>query len=136
MRKKKASNFRKIYLGVGEYPDSGRFSFCIYDKGIGIIQRMKDDSERWFDSLKGLAISDSKMIEKATLGKTIAGKEKKDGRGKGLKEAIDLLKLNYGQLEILSEQGYFSTYKENDGKNRKSSLEGTMVAFSFPIEYT
>ena len=112
-----------------------QFSFCIYDKGIGIIRRIKDNPEGWFDPIRDLAITDSRMIEKATQGRSGAAKGKKDGRGKGLKAAVSLLSSNQGQLSILSGQGYFSTDDEESGKDRETPLEGTMVAFTFPIEY-
>jgi len=133
--KKEKSEFKNLYLGVGEYPGTQRFSFCIYDKGIGIIQRLKDNPEGWLDQIKDLGIPDSKMIEKATQGRSGAVKGKKGGRGNGLKTVVELLNSNHGQLDILSDHGYFSTYSENSGKDRETSLEGTMVAFSFPIKY-
>ena len=132
---KRNTDFKNLYLGVGEYPGSQRFSFCIYDKGIGIIQRLKNNPEGWLDSIKDIGISDSKMIEKATQGRSGADNERKKGRGNGLKTVVELLSSNQGQLEILSERGYFSTYVEKSEKDRETSLEGTMVAFSFPIEY-
>jgi len=131
--KKKDAEFRKMYLGVGEYPGTSRLYFCIYDKGIGIAQSLKDNPEGW--PVQDLVTSDSKMIEKATKGRSGAAKDKKEGRGKGLKEIIDLLASNEGRLDIFSERGFFSTYREDTGKDRKASLEGTMVAFSFPIDY-
>jgi len=132
---KKNSEFKRIYLGVGEYPGTHRFSFCIYDKGIGIVQRLKDNPEGWLDQITDLGISDSKMIEKATKGRSGIVDGKKSGRGKGLREVIDLLRYNQGQLDILSDRGWFSTYDKECGNDRKTLLEGTMVAFSFPIEY-
>jgi hypothetical protein len=53
-----------------------------------------------------------------------------------LKTAIELLASNGGQLDIYSDYGYFSTYDEKSGADRETRLEGTMVAFSFPIQYT
>jgi len=126
------SNFKKWYLGVGEYPDTHKFSFCIYDKGIGIKARLQLNPTEWYDNLADIGRTDSDMIKLATKGKRVAVD---DGRGQGLKSAIELLKNNQGQIDIFSDCGYYSSYDEDSGKDRKPRLEGTMVSFSFPITY-
>jgi hypothetical protein len=130
---KKNSPFKKWYLGVGEYPNTRRFSFCIYDKGVGIKARLKENPSGWLDSMTDGIKSDSKMIERATKGRSGAPSGK--GRGEGLKVAIELLASNRGRLDIYSDYGYFSTWSTEGGKDRSDPLEGTLVAFSFPIEY-
>ena len=73
------------------------------------------------------------MIKRATEGKRVAVD---DGRGQGLKSAIELLKKNNGQIDIYSDHGYFSSYDEKSGTNKNVRLEGTFVSFSFPVEYS
>ena len=128
------SEFKQWYLGVGEYPDTKKFSFCIYDKGVGIKARLKSNPTGWFDDLvDNIVRSDSSMIEMATEGKRVITE---DGRGQGLKNAIGLLDKNDGRIDIFSDCGFFSSYNKDSGKDRKPRLEGTMVSFSFPIEYS
>lgn len=131
---KSESNFKQWYLGVGEYPETNRFSFCIYDKGVGIKARLKSNPTNWFiDNIADIATKDSAMIEAATKGKRVVTE---DGRGQGLKNAIELLEKNNGNIDIFSDCGYFSSHSKNSGKDRKPKLEGTMVSFSFPIKYS
>jgi len=131
---KSESNFKQWYLGVGEYPDTNRFSFCIYDKGIGIKAKIKSNPTNWFINLADIiTTSDSAIIEAATKGKRVISE---DGRGQGLKNAVELLKKNNGHIDIFSDGGYFSSYNKNTGRDRKPKLEGTMVSFSFPIMYS
>jgi hypothetical protein len=132
---KEVSVFKKWYLGVGEYPNTGKFSFCIYDKGVGISSRLKAKPEGWLDNITDVARSDSDMIKLATRGRSGAGGNT-DGRGQGLKTAVEVLASNNGGLDIYSGHGFFSTHDENGGKDRRPKLDGTMVAFSFPVEYT
>jgi hypothetical protein len=126
--------FKRWYLGVGEYPDTNRFSFCVYDKGVGIKTRMKENPKIWINKLTDFKRSDSDMIVLATQGRS--GAEVKDGRGEGLKTAIELLASNDGRLDIYSDCGYFSTHNKKTGTDRQTRLEGTMVEFSFPIHYS
>ena len=130
---KSRSDFKKWYLGVGEYPDTRRFSFCIYDKGVGIKARLQSNPAAWHEDLFDKGRSDSAMIELATKGKRVITE---DGRGQGLKSAIELLEKNDGKIDIFSDKGFFSTYHKEAGRDRISRLEGTMVSFSFPIEYS
>ncbi|MDR1216137.1 MAG: hypothetical protein LBK25_05600 [Treponema sp.] len=130
---KEAIAFKRWYLGVGEYPDTKSFNFCVYDKGVGIKTRMKESPKIWH-KVVDLNKTDSQMIILATQGRS--GADKKAGRGEGLKTAIELLESNDGRLDIYSDYGYFSTDDEKSGVDRKTYLEGTMVAFSFPIQYT
>jgi hypothetical protein len=130
---KQDSPFKRWYLGVGEYPDTKMFSFNIYDKGVGIKARLKENPTVWFKGLIDTNRSDSSMIELATKGKRVATI---DGRGQGLKSAIELLTKNKGKIDIYSDCGYFSSYDESGGKDRNPSLEGTLVSFSFPVEYS
>jgi len=130
---KSESYFKKWYLGVGEYPDTGKFSFCIYDKGVGIKARLMTNPANWFESIWDPARSDSSIIETATKGKRVITE---DGRGQGLKNAIELLEKNDGWIDIFSDRGFFSSYNKASGKDRKPRLEGTMVSFSFPIQYS
>lgn len=126
--------FKRWYLGVGEYPNTQRFSFCIYDKGIGIKARLRVNHIGWVDKISDIInSSDSSMIKRATEGKRVAVD---DGRGQGLKSAIELLKKNNGQIDIYSDYGYFSSYDEKSGTDRNVRLEGTFVSFSFPVEYS
>jgi len=131
---KKNSKFRNFYLGVGEYPDDKhRFSFCIYDKGIGIKARLQSNPKEWYDDFIDNTIrTDSQMIEMATKGKRVTTE---DGRGEGLKNAIELLGNNNGWMDIYSDKGYYSSYDNSSGKDRDSELEGTMVSFSFSLKY-
>jgi len=77
--KKSHAEFRKLYLGAGQYPGSDRFYFCIYDKGIGIVQSLKDNPYGW-KMITDAGTSDSKMIEKATKGRSgVVGARKKVG---------------------------------------------------------
>jgi len=130
---KKDVDFKQWYLGVGEYPDTHKFSFCIYDKGVGIKSRLQSNPTGWYDDLIDISRSDSDMIKLATKGKRVVTD---DGRGKGLKSAIDLLENNQGHIDIFSDCGFFSSHDKNGGKDRMPRLEGTMVSFSFPIEYS
>jgi hypothetical protein len=132
---KEFSRFKRWYLGVGEYPGTSRFAFCIYDKGIGIQARLKAKPDGWFDNIADVGRSDSKMIELATKGRSGALKNS-EGRGEGLKVAIELLSSNNGEMDIYSNRGCFSTDDNESGKDRRPSLEGTLVSFSFPIEYS
>jgi hypothetical protein len=131
---KKDALFKKWYLGVGEYPQSKRFSFCIYDKGIGIKARLKENPVGWLDNLTDLIESDSKMIERATKGRS-GSSSPQEGRGEGLKSAVELLESNGGQLDIFSDCGHFSTRAGQGGRDREYWLEGTLIAFTFPIDY-
>jgi hypothetical protein len=131
---KKDTPFKKWYLGVGEYPNSRRFSFCIYDKGIGIKASLKKNPDGWIDRVKDIMLNDSEMIKRATQGRS-GSSLRKEGRGEGLKSAIELLGSNNGQLDIFSDFGHFSTRHGQGGQDRKNWLEGTLVAFTFPIEY-
>jgi hypothetical protein len=131
---KKSSPFKRWYLGAGEYPRTGKFAICIYDKGIGIISSLKENPSGWFDGVTDTFKDDSSMIALATRGRT-GSSESAGGRGQGLKSAIELLSSNSGDIDIYSDHGFFSNYNEANGKDRISSLEGTMVAFSFPLEY-
>lgn len=136
---KEDSKFRKWYLGVGEYPDTKRFSFCIYDKGVGIRDRMQQNPQKWFDRITDLKASESSMIKLATQGRSGANNSNSyegSGRGQGLKSAIEQLDVNAGQMSIFSGKGVFESEKPNLEKDRKSKLEGTMIAFSFPINYS
>jgi hypothetical protein len=131
---KKDAPFKKWYLGVGEYPNSKRFSFCIYDKGIGIKARLKENPTGWLDTFTDPIVSDSRMIERATQGRS-GSSSPQEGRGEGLKSAVELLELNEGYLDIFSDCGHFSTRTGQGGRDRDYWLEGTLVAFTFPIEY-
>lgn len=136
---KENADFRKWYLGVGEYPDTKRFSFCIYDKGVGIRDRMRQNPHKWFDNITDQILSESAMIKLATEGRSGADKSNSyegSGRGQGLKSAIEQLAANEGQMSILSGKGVFESEKPNTCKDRKTMLEGTMIAFSFPINYS
>jgi hypothetical protein len=53
-----------------------------------------------------------------------------------LKSAVELLESNGGHLDIFSDYGHFSTRTGQGGRDREYWLEGTLVAFAFPIEYT
>jgi len=128
---KEFSKFKRWYLGVGDYPESNSFSFIIYDKGIGIKARLTAKPDGWLDKANDLFKSDSEMIELATKGKRGAS----EGRGEGLKFAINELAKNNGEVEIYSGHGYFSNYSEQSKKNRKPYLEGTLVSFSLPVKY-
>ena len=128
---KEFSYFKRWYLGVGDYPNSNKFSFNIYDKGVGIKERLKAKPDGWLDKASDWLKSDSGMIELATKGKRGAT----EGRGKGLKFAIEQLTKNNGEIDIYSEHGYFSTNDRKSGIDRYPRLEGTLVSFSFPVEY-
>jgi len=132
--KKESSPFKSWYLGAGEYPRTGKFAICIYDKGVGIRTSLEDNPLGWFNDVKDKFKSDSSMIELATKGRT-GSSESAGGRGQGLKSAIELLSSNGGNIDIYSDRGFFSNYDEASGKDRRSRLEGTLVAFSFPLEY-
>jgi hypothetical protein len=126
------SKFKRWYLGVGDYPESNSFSFIIYDKGIGIKERLKAEPDGWLDIASDWLKSDSEMIKLATKGKRKASA----GRGKGLNYAINELTKNNGEVDIYSGYGYFSSDNEQGGKDRKPYLQGTLVSFSFPVKYT
>ena len=128
---KEFTEFKRWYLGVGDYPESNSFSFIIYDKGIGIKARLMARPDGWLDKASDWYKSDAEMIELATKGKRRAS----EGRGKGLKFAIEELKKNDGDVDIYSGHGYFSSDNGHNGKNRKTYLQGTLVSFSFPIDY-
>jgi hypothetical protein len=133
------AKFRKWYLGVGEYPKTNRFSFCIYDKGVGIKDRMRQNPHKWFDNITDPMASESDMIKLATEGRSGADKSNSyegSGRGQGLRSAIEQLSANNGQMSILSGRGVFESEKPNIKKDRKTKLDGTMIAFSFPINYS
>lgn len=125
------SNFKRWYLGVGDYPNSKRFSFLIYDKGIGIKARLMSESDWVIDKASDFMKSDLEMIELATKGIRRAT----EGRGKGLNFAINELTKNNGEVDIYSGYGHYTSNKKEKGKNRKPYLQGTLVEFSFPIEY-
>jgi hypothetical protein len=132
---KESSSFKKWYLGIGDYPNSGKFAFCIYDKGVGIKARLKANPAGWFNAATDWVRTDSQMIELAAAGRSGAAENNK-GRGQGLKSAIGLLADNDGEIDIYSDKGFFSTSDEKSGQDRKVGLEGTLVMFSFPIKYT
>jgi len=129
--KKENSLFKRWYLGLGDYPNSNSFSFNIYDKGIGIKARLQANPDGWLDKASDWLKSDSEMIKLATKGKRGAS----EGRGEGLKFAVNEITKNSGEIAIYSEYGYFSS-SDMHGVERTTRLEGTLVSFSFPIEYT
>jgi hypothetical protein len=129
---KKTSEFKRWYLGVGDYPESNSFSFIIYDKGVGIKARLMAEPDGWLDKASDWLKSDSEMIALATKGIRKASA----GRGKGLNFAITELTKNNGEVDIYSGYGYFSSDSEHSGETRKPYLQGTLVSFSFPVEYT
>jgi len=130
--KKESEKFKRWYFGVGDYMESKRYTFLVYDKGIGIKTRLMDNSDGWLTKASDWTKSDYEMIELATKGMRGAS----EGRGKGLSSAINELQKNDGEIDIISGYGYFSTDKERGGKNRKPYLQGTLVAFSFPVKYS
>jgi hypothetical protein len=77
---KKNVAFKKWYLGVGEYPDTNRFSFCVYDKGEGIKTRMRESPDIWH-KMSDFNKTDSQMIVLATQGRS--GAKEKGGAEKG-----------------------------------------------------
>jgi len=127
---KELSLFKRWYLGIGDYPNSNSFYFNIYDKGIGIKARLKTNPDGWFDKTFDWSKSDGEMIELATKGKRGAS----EGRGEGLKFAVNEITKNNGEIAIYSGRGYYSS-NDKRGVNRSTPLEGTLVSFSFPIEY-
>jgi hypothetical protein len=131
---KEEAIIKKWYLGVGEYPDSKEFAFCIYDIGVGIKNRMKQNPRHISDNFFDKITSDSGMIKLATEGRS--GADINDGRGQGLKNSIELLSANNGKLSIYSGNGVFESEEPTKTKDRKTYLEGTMIAFSFPINYS
>ena len=76
--------FQNWYLGVGEYPDTNNFSFCIYDKGQGIKKSMKRNSSKW-DSLTENMNKDFNYIDFAVKGLKMKASY---NRGQGLKTAV------------------------------------------------
>lgn len=122
----------KWYLGVGEYPESHAFSFCVYDRGIGIKDSMLQN--RLWKSIVATLQTDNEFIEKAVSGMSGVENGRNIGRGKGLPSAIESIKNNGGHLEIFSGKGAYSTLPDFDIE-RKDSLTGTMVVFSIPFKY-
>lgn len=128
--KKESSKFRKWYLGCGEYPRSGRITFCVYDRGQGFKDSMTTEGSFW-NILKPLE-GDYKYIERATRG---TSGTKVAGRGKGLKTAVSKLQKANGIVEILSGKGLFSTDERVVSRDRKTVIDGSIIAFYLPAKY-
>lgn len=131
--KKKDSVFQKWYLGTGEYPDTNRFTFCIYDKGQGFKESMLQNPGLWGFIANDRSKPDSHFIEKATKGVSGVKDAKYRGRGQGIKSAIKEIKKVDGYISIMSGQGVFDTNVEKSYRDRPVNLEGSLIAFHVPI---
>lgn len=127
---KKDAVFRKWYLGCGIYPGTDRLVFCVYDKGQGFRESMQRDKTIW--SFLPLLDKDYKYIVRATEG--VSG-TKEEGRGQGLKKAVDKLKTAGGFVEIMSGNGFFNSENMSLARDRKVCIEGSVIAFSVPVSY-
>lgn len=132
------ASFQKWYLGFGKYPENGEFQFCIYDKGQG-FRKSLEANPLLQDIMGDLFRSDSALLEMAVKGRTGVDKGKSLGRGKGLQSAVGKIYDANGWFSILSGKGEY-TEKNVNGyrafkKNRKTIVEGALIAFSLPISY-
>ena len=127
---KRDAVFRKWYLGCGIYPGTNRMVFCVYDKGQGFKESMQRDKTLW--SFLPMLDRDYKYIVRATEG--VSG-TKEEGRGQGLKTAVLKLKKAGGFVEIMSGNGIFNSVNENNTRDRSVFIEGSIIAFSVPVNY-
>ena len=100
--KKKDSVFQKWYLGTGEYPETNRFTFCIYDKGQGFKESMIQNPGLWGILANDKSKPDSYFIEKATRGVSGVVDAKNLGRGQGITSAIKEIRKVDGFISIMS----------------------------------
>lgn len=128
---KKDVVFQKWYLGCGEYLNEGRITFCVYDRGCGFKESMLREPTLWENTFQRFN-SDYQYIKRATEG-TSGTKDK--GRGQGLKSAVEILKNAGGNIEILSGRGLFSSVKPVRSQDRKTFIDGTVIAFYVPVKY-
>ena len=127
---KKNALFQKWYLGCGIYPGTNSLVFCVYDKGQGFRESMQNDKQLW--SFLPMLDKDYKYIVRATEG--VSG-TKDEGRGQGLKKAVVKLKKAGGFVEIMSGNGLFNTSNKNSAIERKVYVDGSIIAFSVPVNY-
>lgn len=130
--KKADSQFQCWYIGVGEYPDSNCFSFCVYDKGIGFKTSMRQNRSKWKNLLS--STKDSYYLNKAIKGYSGVEDGLENGRGNGIPFSISMIKKVEGSIEILSGKGKFSTRCAMQAENWNVYLEGALVSFLIPIE--
>jgi len=112
------------------YPSNDKFYFTIVDGGVGIKQNVNEYFKRVFDKNKSL-LSRKKYKEKSTIeciewaiqeGHSTTGKG-----GLGLALLLELIQKSDGQLEIISDNGYYSV------KNAKITTEVLEETFNGTI---
>jgi|GEM_PF-3996535 len=132
------ASFQKWYLGFGKYPENGEFQFCIYDKGQG-FRKSLEANPLLQDMIGDPFRSDVALLEMAVKGRTGVDKGKEQGRGKGLKSAVAIIQDANGWFSILSGKGEYVEKNVNGyrafKRNRKTLVEGALIAFSLPISY-
>lgn len=130
------SPFQKWYLGYGRYPHSDMYHFCVCDKGMGFRGSIQLRFKEKF------LLDDSNIIKEAANGRTGVREGAEQGRGLGLKVAIQNLRNVGGMMLILSGKGlYMAGLSETGGSletaypQRRTSLEGSLIDFSIPTSY-
>ena len=124
--------FSKWYLGIGEYPDTNKYSFCVYDMGQGFKASMEANSI--WRIVQGSLSTESDWIQRAVSGVSGVEQGKKLGRGQGLKTAVELITNNSGQIEIISGRGYYKSTIHNHN-DRQVELVGSMISFYVPFKF-
>lgn len=126
--RKKDNKFRKWYLSCGIYPNSKKIMFCVYDKGQGFKDSMTQNA-MW--GISNPFEADYKYIEKAAQG---TSGTREEGRGQGLKTAVAKLNKVNGTVEILSGKGLYSTDPTNHTRDRRTFIDGSVIAFFVPVK--
>lgn len=124
-------SFQKWYIGAGEYPDSKKFEFCIFDRGQGFKKSMQKNVTLWgiFKSKK-----DSFYLKRAAQGISGLDEAAKQGRGKGISTSIKRIKEVKGDIVIISGNGEYSSAGTSQIQDRKLYLRGSLVSFFVLIE--
>ena len=120
------------------YPSNDKFYFTIVDGGIGIKQNVNNYLQKEFNKNKGL-LSRKKYQEKDAVeciewaiqeGHSTTGKG-----GLGLALLIELVKKSNGQLEIISDNGYYAIKNGKISKNTiKNKFSGTIICIGLDTD--
>ena len=114
------------------YPSNDKFYFTIVDGGVGIKQNVNAYLKKEFDKTRGL-LSRKKYHEKSATwciewaiqeGHSTTGKG-----GLGLALLLELIRKSDGQLEIISDDGYFAIKNgEAISKTLQEGFDGTIIS--------
>lgn len=125
--------FKNWYLGVGEYPNTNSFSFCIYDKGQGIKNSMVNNSSQW-DKIINNFRNDVDFIDFAVKGNKMKANY---NRGEGLKKAVAQISEADGTIQIISGKGLYNRKKginNIEKKDRLTNIIGTIISYNIPFK--